>query len=876
MTWVGRLWHRERLEKDLDAELRFDYERRVEENVRSGMDASEARRSARLEFGGMEQVKEDCRDARGQNFIDDLSRDLRYAARSLRRNPGFAVLAVLIMALGIGANTAVFSVVNAVLLRPLAYHDPDRIVTLSTRLSQGPPEVGYSSIDEQVSIPNCQDWRDQSSSFEAMAYYNSREAPVMAGATAEYQQGTLAGPDFFRVFAIEPQVGRFFAADEMERGSDGVAIISYGYWQSHFGGDSSALGQIVRVYGSPHSIIGVTPPGFGFPNRTEVWVPAEISSDDMKNRAGQNWLAVARLRTGVPLERARTEMATIAGRLEQQYPDVNKNRTVGVTRIRDEMVRDVRLTLHLLLAAVAVVLLIACANTATLLLGKATARTHEVALRAALGASRLRIIRQLITENILLAFLAGGLGLLLAYGGSKALMALAPADLPRLAETSIDASVLAFTFGVSIFTSFLFGLVPALSASKVDLHDALRQAGTRSVVGGAMVRMRGVLVVTEIVLAVVLLSGAGLLMKSLVALHNVTLGFRPENVLVMRASVPAPFQSEAATGFFQRLLPQIASLPGVVSVGATMAPPGRVESSGGYFIDHLPAKPDWTAAPSVVLSIVGPGTFAALGVPLKSGRDFSDSDIAGRPLVAVVNEALVRQSFAGQNPIGRTVFCPYDNFEGLTIIGVSGDVRQRGPASEPAPECYMTYRQHPFNGNTLSIVARTTGDPNTLIETFRRLAKETSPDVPMKFTTMEATVSGNVAAPRFRTFLLLLFAGLAVCLAMAGVYGVMSFAVSQRSNEIGLRIALGASAASVLRLILGQGLILAGLGLALGLAAAAAATRLLSSMLFQVKPNDPVVYFAVAALLGAVTLLAGYVPARRASKIDPMTALRQE
>jgi len=561
---------------------------------------------------------------------------------------------------------------------------------------------------------------------------------------------------------------------------------------------------------------------------------------------------LARLKPGVSLEQAQTEMTVIAKRLGQQYPDTNPGQSVAVARMRDDMVRGVRMTLYLLLGGVAVVLLIACANTATLLLGKATGRTREIAVRAALGASRQRIVRQLAAESLLLSLLAGLSGLLLAYWGSKALVALAPADLPRLAESGIDRWVLAFTLGISMITSLLFGLVPATYASRVELGDALKQGGTRLVQGGGTVHMRGALVVAEIALAVALVSGAGLLIKSLVALHNVALGFHPENVLVMRATVPGPFAVAIprARQFFGDMLSQIATLPGVLATGATMAPPGYIDSGGGYFIDRLPPQPDWAHAPSVALSIVAPGTFAALGIPVKSGRDFSDSDTTDRPLVAVVNEALVRKSFPGQNPVGRTIFCSFDTLTGMTIIGVAGDVRQLGPEREPMPECYMTYRQHFFNGSTLSIVARTTSDPTTLSETLRRLAREKSPDVPMKFTTMEAMLSEHLAAPRFRTLLFTVFATLAICLAMAGVYGVMAYAVAQRAGEIGVRIALGATTGSVLRLVLGQALILTGLGLFLGLTTAVAASRLVASMLFQVRLNDPVVYFSVAVLLG--------------------------
>ncbi len=865
------LFRRRRVDRELEDEFRFHLDQLVEEEIAAGVAAEEARRSALRKMGGITQFQEESRDMRRVNYIDDLLRDVRYAARNLRRSPGFATLVVLIMALGIGANTAVFSVVNAVLLKPLSYQDPDRIVTLSDSWRTG---EAPTDLSKQVSILNFQDWHDQSSSFEAMAYYASRETAVMPGATAEYARVTSVSPEFFRVFAIEPIAGRFFTAEEMKPGSGGAVMISYAYWQSRFGGDPRVLGQTVRV-STPRPIVGVLPPGFRFPHETDLWVPAIVSPQP---RSANNFLAVGRLRPGVSLGQAQSEMILLARRLEQQYPDSNKGRSVAVTRMRDDMVGDIRLTLYLLLGAVSVVLLIACANTATLLLGKATARTREVAVRAALGASRQRIVRQLVTESLLLAFIAGIAGLVLAYWGSMALVSLAPANLPRLAETGVDRWVLAFTLGISMITSLLFGLVPALYASRIELSEALKQGATRVVSGRGVARMRGMLVVAEIALAVVLLSGAGLLIKSFVALHNVVLGFRPENVLVMRATMAGPRDAALprARQYFRDVLAQAAALPGVLAAGATMAPPGYVESTAVYFLDRVPPQHEWNRAPSVVLSIVAPGTFAALGIPLKAGRDFSNGDTEDRPFVAVVNEALVRKSFANQNPLGRTIFCPFDSFKGMTIIGVVGDVRQRGPEREPMPECYMTYGQHAFNGTTLSVVARTAGDPNVLAETLRRVAQEKSPDVPMKFTTMEAILSENVAAPRFRTLLFAVFAGLAVCLAMAGVYGVMAYAIGQRSTEIGLRMALGASTGSVLRLVLGQGLALAGLGLALGLGAAVTGTRLLTTVLFRVRPNDPVVYLAVAALLSLVALVACYIPARRASKIDPLTAIRQE
>src|SRR5215469_8184396 len=870
---VRSLFRRPQVDRELDEEFQYHLERQIEENLHRGVAPEEARYAAMREMGAIAKSKEECRDMRRVNYIDDLLRDIQYAGRNLLRSPGFTALTVLIMALGIGANTAVFSVVNAVLLKPLAYRNPNRIVTLSNFSRTG---EAATALPEPVSIADVQDWHDQSSSFEAMAYYNSRETAVMSSSTAEYARVTSVSPEFFRVFAIAPVIGRLFTAEEMKPGTGGAVLISYAYWQSHFGGDPAALGQAIRFSG-PQPIVGVLPPGFGFPHKTDLWVPW-INGDVPPPRGWHSFLAIARLKPGVSREEAQTEMTLIARRLEQQYPDTNKSRAVAVTRMHDALVGDVRLTLYLLLGAVSVVLFIACANTATLLLAKATSRTREVALRAALGASRQRIVRQLVTETLLLAFGAGALGLLLAYGGSKALVALAPADVPRLADSGVDRWVLGFTLGVSIVTSLLVGLVPAVYASRVDLNDALKLGGTRSVMGGGMVRMRGAFVVAEIALAMVLVSGAGLLIKSFVALHNVALGFRPEKVLVMRATVPGPLAESIlrARQFFGGMLSEISRVPGVLAAGATMAPPSKVESTGFYFVDRMPARPDPNTAPAVILNIITPGTFAALGIPLEKGRDFEDGDTLDRPFVAVVNEALVRQAFPNQNPVGRTIYCPFDTDKAMTIIGVVSDVRQRGPAREPMPECYMTYGQHGFNGATLSVVVRTAGNPNTLTDTLQRLAREKSPDVPMKFTTMESILSENVAAPRFRTLLLCVFAGLALCLALAGVYGVMAYAVGQRSKELGVRMALGASRGAVIRLVLGQGMTLTAIGLVLGLAGAFASARLLTTLLFQVRPTDPTVYLAVTLSLAVVALLAAYVPARRASGIDPLATLRQE
>lgn len=795
--------------------------------------------------------------------------DLKFALRSLGKNPGFTVLALVVMALGIGANTAVFSVVNAVLLKPLAYQDPDRIVTLFSLWKEG--------SHGQVSAPDFHDWHDQSTSFTAMAYYDAGSTAVTVGSAAEYAQAAEVTPEFFRVFEVQPVVGRLFTPDEGKLGSSGAVVMSHSYWQRHFGTNPSALGATIRIFGKTLNVVGVLPAGFHFPDKTDIWVPANTIFPETTSRSGHNYLVVARLKGDVSLEQTQAQMTSIGVRLERQYPDTNKGKSVLVTRMRDEMVSNVRLTLYLLLGAVGVVLLIACANVANLLLAKATARTREIAIRSAVGASRGRIVRQLITESVVLALAGGTAGLVVAVLASRALVASAPVDVPRLTETGIDGWVLAFTLGLSVVASLLFGLAPAIQGSQVDVNESLKQGAGRAIVGGSTGRMRSGLVVAEIALSVVLLAAAGLLIKSFVSLHNVALGFHPEHVLVMNSSVPASGLEGArqATRFYKTLLADISLLPGVLSVGATRVPPGHVVSNGSYWIDHLPSELSITA-PNAVFSVVAPGTFGTLGIPLKRGRDFNNGDIYDASFTAVINEALARKSFPRQDPIGRVIFCGLDSDKPMRIVGVVGDIRQYGPAREPEPEIYMPYEQHPQTATELNVLIRTGTEPQTLEEAMRSKVRQLSPDVPVKFTTMEASLSENVAAPRFRTLLLGIFAGLAVCLAMAGVYGVMAYVVGQRSNEIGVRMALGASTGDVLRLVLGQGLGLAAIGLVLGLIGALALSRLLTSLLFEVKPSDPMIYVSVAVVIGAVSLLASYIPARRATKLDPVVALREE
>jgi putative ABC transport system permease protein len=861
---------RKRVDQELDEELQYHLERQIREGLNTGLTPEEARYAASRAMGGIAKSKEECRDTRGVNFIHDLLRDLQYAGRNLRRSPGFAALAILIMAVGIGANTAVFSVVNAVLLKPLPYRDPGRIVTLSN-VVRAP--AGANALAKLISVPDFQDWHDQSTVFDAMAYYGTRRVSVTVGTSAEYARLTRVTREFFRVFDVQPVAGRSFTADEEKVGA-GAVLVSSAYARQHFVEPSHALGQVLRVFDRPVTIVGVLPQAFDFPDGTEIWFPATaLASPSVTQRTANNRLAIGRLKRDITLPAASAEMTSIARRLEQAYPQSNSGKGVALTPLLDDTVGDTGAMLYLLLGAVGLVLLIACANVATLLLAKATGRAHEMAIRAALGASRSRIVRQLLVEGLVLAIIAGVAGLVVAVWGTRALVAIAPAGVPRLAQAGVDGTVLTFTLCVCTMVSVLFALPPALQVSQVDTNDSLQASAGRTVVGGRGRTLRDALVVGEIAVTVVLLTGGGLLVRSLLALQQVSLGFRPEHVLAMETT---PQNRQRSRALFTGLLSDVSVLPGVVAVGAINAPPGNVDSTSTYWIDHLPKELNLLTGPSTVMSVVAPGTFNALGIPLRRGRDFREGDTADAPRAAIINESLARQAFRHDDPLGHVIFCAFDSLEPMTIVGVVGDVRQYGPAVEASPECYLPYLQHGFNNETLSIVVRTSGDPGLLADTVRQKAHGRSPDVSVKATTMEVLVGEHFAAPRFRAILVALFGAVALSLALAGIYGVMAYTVAQRSREIGLRMALGATAQNVVWMMLRRGIQIVAVGLLIGLVGAAASARLLRTMLFQVRPNDPLVYLAVAVLLGLVALVASYVPARRASKIDPLVALRQE
>jgi predicted permease len=869
-SFSNALLRRDRFEDAMADEMRAHLDMRVEDLVAAGTPRSEAERRARVEFGSIDGAKESCRQARGLSFIDAPLQDFRYALRVLRRSPGFALLCTGIMAVGIGANTAVFSVVNAVLLKPLPYREPRRIVTLSNVVKT---PVALNALAKQISVPDFQDWHDQSTVFEAMAYYGTPRVSVTVGTSAEYARLTRVTREFFRVFDVQPVAGRPFTADEEKVGA-GAVLISSVYARRHFAEPSRALGQVLRVFDRPMTVVGVLPQAFDFPDGTDIWFPATaIASPSVTNRSANNNRAIGRLKRDVTLPEASAEMTSIARRLEQAYPQSNRGKGVALTPLLDDAVGDAGAMLYLLLGAVGLVLLIACANVATLLLAKATGRGHEMAIRAALGASRSRIVRQLLVEGFVLAIVAGVIGSVAAVWGTRALVAIAPTQVPRLAQAGVDGSVLTFTLLVCSVVSVLFALPPALQVSRVDANNSLQAGAGRTVVGGRGRQLRDVFVVAEIALTVILLAGGGLLLRSLVALQHVSLGFRPEHVLAMEAT---PQNRQSAKAFFTGLLTDVSVLPGVLAVGAINAPPGNVDSTSTYWIDHLPKELNLATAPPTVMSVVAPGTFNALGIPLRRGRDFREGDAADAPRTAIINESLARQAFRNGDPLGRVIFCAFDSFEPMTIVGVVGDVRQYGPAREASPECYLPYLQHGFNNATLSVVVRTSGDPGLLADTMREKAHERSPDVSVKATTMDVLVGEHFAAPRFRAILVALFGAVALTLALAGIYGVMAYNVAQRSREIGLRMALGATAQNVLWMMLRRGGQIVAAGLLIGVVGAAAMTRLLTTFLFEIRPNDGITYASVVALLGATSTLAIYLPARRSSKVEPLIALRAD
>jgi len=877
------LFQKSRLDEELDEELHAFVELLVEEKIRQGASPAEARRAALIESGGVEQVKERVRDARVGAAMESILQDLRYAARVLTRSPGFTSAAVLTLALGIGANTAIFSVVNTVLLRPLPYVEADQLVS---------PMDEKSGADAHtiVSHPDFLDWRDQTQMLEHVAAYTRSSMLLrLDDAEPEVIYGADVSADLFPLLRIRPALGRTFTRAEDQPTSEPVILISHGVWQRRFNSDPNIIGRQLKRGGAGvgATIVGVLPEGIRFPvqvSRTDYLRPLAPALGEWAQRRGAYSLRVlARLKHGVTAQQAETEMRAIGQRLEQQYPDEGSRLGSRFISLYEAVVSDVRASLLVLLGAVGFVLLIACANVANLLLARAAARHREMAIRAALGASRRRVARQMLTESLLLSLMGGGLGLLLSLWVLDLLVADSALNLPRLKDVSLDMYVLAFTCGVSVLTGIIFGLAPALLAVRIDLYEALKEGGRSTTAGAARSRMRGMLVVSEVALSLVLLVGAGLLIKSFARLRGVNPGFDAQNVLTTGLSlskVKYP-EAEQRRELFAQLVERLRAVPGVESAAIVYPVPfSGTTTSNTFLIDGRPI-PAPAEKPAANYRAISPDYFRVLHIGLLRGRAFTEQDRPTAQPVVIVNETLARRFFPGQDPLGQRIAIERASGQSAVqdmreIVGVVSDVRHAGLDEEAGPEFYVPYTQAPEG--YMDVVVRTkAGNPADMGVSLRDVIRAADREqyVP-RIQTMTELIAESMAARRINVLLTSLFAGVALLLASIGIFGVMAYTVAQRRHEIGVRMALGAQAGDVLRLVLGQGLRLVLLGIAVGLAASLALTRVLAGMLYEVTPTDPSTFAVVALLLTIVALAACYVPARRATKVDPLIALRYD
>ena len=798
-----------------------------------------------------------------------LIQDLRYALRMLLKNPGFAAVAVVALALGIGANTAIFSVVNTILLRSLPYDDPDRLMVVKENKLPQFPEFS-------VSPGNFLDWRKQNASFEKLAaVQGSSYNLVTSDDEPERLDGARVSAGLFEMLGVKPVQGRTFLEEEDQPGHQNVVVLSSNLWKRRFGSDPNIIGQSITMSAASYTIIGIMPPSFQFLDRDiDLWTPIAFTAAQAQQHGSHYISVIGRLKPGVTTEQARTEMSGIAARLAEQYPSSNAGWSTIVVPMQQFEVRDIKPALLVLLGAVALVLLIACANVANLLLARSTARQKEIAIRTALGASRSRVVRQLLTESVVLAVVGGAAGLLLAAWGTRSLLALAPEDLPRVKDVALDGRVLGFTLLVTLITGIVFGLVPALQASRPNLNETLKEGG-RGTTGGHH-RIRSSLVITEVAVALVLLVGAGLLIRSFIRLQQVNPGFNTKNAMSANVALPGRKypNSDQYLSFFTQLIEKIAALPGVVAVGATQSLPIQGDYLVGFNIQGRPPDPPGEDK-STNYYAVTPDYFKAMGIPLLRGRLFTEQDSKNAPRVAVINEAMARTYFSDEDPIGKGINLSQGREGFREIVGIVGDVKQYGLAQPTTLQTYEPYLQMPFSAVTL--VVRTEGNPAALSGPIRSEVLALDKEQPVsRIRTLDQIISGSVQQQRFTMLLLGVFAGVALILAAVGLYGVMSYAVTQRTHEIGIRMALGANTGNVLRLVVGHGMLLALIGVAIGLAGAFAFTRVMSKLLFAVSTTDTVTFAGISLMLTGVALIACLVPARRATKVDPMVALRHE
>ena len=864
------LFRRKEVERELEDELRFHLEREAARNLRDGMSQDDARYAALKSFGPLDRSKEECRDARGVRLVQEFLQDLRYGVRLLAKNPAVSLIAIVTLALGIGANTAIFSVVNAFLLRPLPYGDPDRLVMVDSQ--QRGQSMGVSFVDYE-------DWRRQNTVFDDLAFFNLRwNANLDFGNETETLNLTFGTANLFSTLQVAPLLGHAPGAGETD-----TVLLSHGLWQRRFGGDPSILGRQLRIDRHGLTVIGVMPPGFRFPFQSDLW----WLNDRYFNRQNRGWRidqTIGRLKSGVSREQAQAEMQEIAARLAQSYPDTNKEVAASVTSLRDFWFGKLRRSFWLLFGACGFVLLIACANVANLLMTQATVRERELAVRAALGASNGRLIRQSISEALLLVSIGAAGGLLLGALGLRLLVALLPQEiLPFFVKIELDGRALLFTLLISLVTALLVGLIPALRTASVDLDQSLKQGG-KSGTGAGLQRIRGLLVVTEIALAVVLLAGAGLMLRSFLRLQSTSPGFTADGVLHLEINPtyqrPEDYRVEYMSRHYQQLLQKVAEVPGVIAVAANSDLPFVGQKpwyKGELSIEGQPAD-EQKHNPLVNYQAVSPDYFRVMQIPLLRGRVFSSNDTFrpdGHQDVAIVNRQLAERMWPNADPIGKRVNCDDDGSGCAEVIGIVGDVRHNSLVDDVGYDlyyaCYQSYSKQTH------FVARTQGDPVASAKDIQRAIWQVAPDTGV-FNVMPVTLlsANTVWQSRVWGLLFGVFSGIALVMAAAGIYGVMAYFVTQRTREIGVRIALGAQWPDVQKLILKSGMSLVVLGLIFGLAGALALTRLMSTLLFEISPSDPLTFGAVALSVIVAALLACYIPARRATKVDPLIALRYE
>ena len=861
--FLRRFFSRRNLEKDLQDEIQSHLAAEIHERTERGESPDSAREAVLREFGNTALVEEVTRDMWGFTGLEQLIQDVRFAIRTLRKAPVFMLVALLVLALGIGSTTAIFTAVHAILLRPLAFPDSDRLVALW----EVPPETKKSNV---VTLNNFVVWKDSSRSFESMAAFVQMPINVLSGGDSEQVPGLRVTADFFHVLGTPPLLGRTFRPGEYDRDAPRHVVLSYGFWQRRFGGRPDIVGQRISIDVSHHEVVGVLPPDFQFPGvKADLYLPLLITLDD-----GRNYSVVARLRKGITPAAAKSELQAIASRTAKENPALNAGWSATVIPLLDQAVGAIRPALLILFAAVNLLLLLACVNLANLLLMRSARRTREISVRLALGAGPFRIVRQLLVESLLLSALGGALGLILAAGAIRLIVASLPQALsiPRLQEVTFDGTVCAFSILITALTGLLFGLVPALLALKTDLVRDLHEA-TRSVTSDLMLRKS--LVIAEVALALILVAAAGLMTRSFLRLAHVDPGFHAEHVITLRMLLLPVREEVWHAEITDQILQKVRALPGVLAAGSIGVLPMLGTNSGTWY--HRADRPDppLNQRGGGDVSIITPGYFRALGIPVLKGRDFDERDRPGAPRVAVINQTAARMLFGREDPIGKLVRVWWTHSPKVEVVGVIADIRHSQLTTPPDPCLFMPNDQAPFPFS--SLVVRTVGDPSQLTAAIREQIRQVDADQGIaEVETMSQLIADSVARQRFETILFAAFGSVALLLACLGIYGVIAYSVAQRTREVGIRVALGATRASVFRMVMGDGFRLTVIGIIAGGAGAVFLTRYLRTLLFETQPNDPPTLIAVSGLLIFVALLACYIPAARAMTVDPSVVLREE